>query len=786
MAKKKKKTRNQRHKVAALGSLSQDELWEKGNLYLNQEKYSEAIRFFKQLLKLKEDPEADQALLQAYLGRIKSLASKSMAKEAVALLQIVSDRWPDAKIQPLRLSLFLQTGNFTEAAGLYREYVNHFTSEQQERMDALFGALLLTGTGGLLPDNFVEDSPVVLFYPAALLAIDAVFDGQGEQGRNALKQIPLRSPYRHLRTLLTALLQFPDNKEKGIILLRKINKNSPYFSYAARYLATADSPEFLLQNLAGAQKPERREILASYELNPAQRKALEDLSQNDGQPHNLLHFVRNHQACFTKPRRLNLLGNILPHCGEQGLPFLARHTDLSLLEKNRLSALAAENDNVPSFAVDFWNDYLGSSSEWEPARYKEIGLVLRRMAKLEQRAGHYGTHEILDTMMESLKYDPDHAQTWLEASDLARQIFGLARHYRIIQDAVVKLPENVDILVAAMKACGRKGAHKKASGLAQRVLEIDPINISALDFLVESRLEHGRKLAIKKKWQLAEKELQRADTRVKAVRFRGRQQICLGMLLLLQGRKEGMQHIVEGRRENGFPLLSHILAFLESRLYKLPQSHQNQFARELRQLSAEITVDKSEFLRLVGWMLTSEEKQRPVLKESCDSLKKYLTRAASLDWSRDEGLSICKTFYQADLLSPLAKFSKSLHRKYREVIDFRVWELLSTYSDGKKEIPERIIEEIEDMMDHLMDRGRYELAECLEDLLDSSGIYQDHFFDDDDDDDDFDDDFDDFLDDLFNFGPFKMPEKKAKEDEPASQPKQPRGGKQLNLFDDIE
>lgn len=774
MAKKNHKARNQRHKVATLGNMSPVALLEKGNLLLRQEKYQDAILTLKQLLKQEENPEILQALLQAYLGRIENLAAKSMIKEAMAMLETVVHRWPDAGVEPLKLSLLLQAGNFAEAARLYAQCGRKLASDRLERLEALFGALLLAGAGDLRPEDFAEDSPVARHYPAALAACDAVFAGEETKAQEALKQISFRSPYRDLRTLLTGFLQFPRDREKACVFFAKIDKNSPYFHSAARYLATADSPEIFLQKLTAAAKQERPQIRLRHGLNPAQFQALEDLSRSDGKPLGLLHLVRRHESCFQKKDRLKLLKNILPFCHDQVITILNRNSDFNRQEQCRICALAAEKDDALTFAIDFWRDYLGKSGQWDPPRHKEIALVMRRQAKLKQRDSHYySTEEVLDTMLESLKYDPDHAQTWLDASDLAKRNDHMAQHHAIIRDAVAKLPEDVEILVAAMKASGTKGAHKKASGLAQRVLAIDPINTSALDFLVESRLEHGRKLALQKKWALAEKELQSADTRVKAIRYRGRHRMCLGMLLLLQG-KDGLPHIAAGRRENGLPLLSHVLTSLEAMLYQLPHARQKEFVRELCRVAEEGVVNRTEFLRLITWLLTFSGRQGQKMKEICRSLTNYFARTAALEWSRDEGLSICKALGQADLFAALSKFTVPLRKKYPDSLEFRAWHLVATFTKKNKRLSLKVQTEIEELLDELDKKGHFDLADRLDELLEEDGN------------DDFSSYFD-IVEDIFNNGPFGMPKKLRDESKPQPQPqpkKKPKTGRQLNLFDD--
>jgi hypothetical protein len=609
--------------------------------------------------------------------------------------------------------------------------------------------------------------------------MEAVFAKDENQAHDALKRIPFRSPYRDLRTFLTGLLHFQSDKVQGSTILRKIAQDSPYFGFASRYLAIADTPENFLQNLAATPKQEQQNFRVEHDLSPLQFNALVALSRSDGKPHSLFHFVKRHENCFDKKLQIKLLNNILPFCKDQALSFLAGSGDFTLVEKNRICALAAETDGATTFAVDFWDDYLGECDGRDSANHKEIAMVMRHQAKLQKQDDYeYSPAEILDTLLKSLEYDPGHAETWLAAAEFAKRRISSARNYAIINDAAAKLPENVSVLVAAMQASGARGAHKKASGLAQRILEIDPINTSVLDFLVESRLEHARKLASQRKWTLAEKELQGAGTRVKAVRYRGRQQICLGMLMLLQDKKDGLACIAAGKKENGFPLLSHILTSLESRLYKLPKAWLQEFDRELLQVvDAPPAANSSEFLRLINWLLSFDGDHWRMLKEVCQCLTGYFVKAALLPWSRDEGLLICKALEQGDLIPALAKFSMTLHKKYPDDLEFRVWCLVATARKGKKAPPWKVVEEIEGLLDELEKKGRFDFVNHIDSILEKwqkPSVPSFH-------------DFEKIVEDIFNSGPFRIPKKAqgGKKAKPKPAPKaKPAGGKQLNLFDD--
>lgn len=290
----------------------------------------------------------------------------------------------------------------------------------------------------------------------------------------------------------------------------------------------------MLADLAATPKTDRSRLPELNGLPVSQLRVLEELARTDGKPMHLYQIVRKNERSFDNKDTIELYRNILPFCREQAVDILQRSKVFGIAEKYRLCALAAEQDDIPILAVAFWSDYLTTIDHGDQARHREIAMVIRRQAmSMKQDRYDYSPREILDTLLKSLEYDPGHAPTWLDASEYARRYHSVQQQYAIIQDAVQKLPEEVSILLAAMRASSNRGAHKKAAGLADRVLALDPINTAALDFLVASRLEHSRKLAARKKWALAEKELLAADIRARSVRFKGRSRICLGMLLLL-------------------------------------------------------------------------------------------------------------------------------------------------------------------------------------------------------------------------------------------------------------
>ncbi len=777
MAKKKRRVKQRQQKTPSLDTLSPEKLWERAKESLRQERFQDAIAAFKQLAKLEQGQEALYGLGQAYIGRIEGLAAKSMVKEALALLETMMRRCPGIEVESLRMSLLLQAGRHQEAGEVYRKIRQGMDRQRIQRLECLFGAVLLTETA-LHPEDLGEESAAAHHYPLAAVALGSFFAGTDDQTREALRQIPIRSPYRDLRTLLTGLLLVDKDPEKARVFLEKIESDSPYFRFVGRQLAGFDPPEVILEKLRGADNQEKQRVRDQYGLSAAQLRIACDLTQPGIQPLRLYKMVDGLGKNVDQHRKNVLLCNILPFCAEHTVGLVLKHPELGILEQLRIGSLAAENNHAFFYATQGWLEYLEKLGEINPGATKEQAMVLRRLAAAMRKEPYeFEPREILDALQHSLKLDPHHSPTWLDAANYARKYEGLKPYYGILNEAVKHLPEHVDILTAAMTASGQRRAFKKAAGLADRILAIDPINTKALNFLVEAHLEHGRKLASQGKWELAEKELRQADTRVRAVRLRGRNLICLGMVFLLQGDKGGLEQIEAGRKVNGLPVLSHILVALEARLYGLPKQWQKRFDQELREVSLQNEwPDVAEFGRLIGWMLSFTGQEFLWLKQLCQCLKKYFSRAAELEWGRDEGVSLCEALDRFDLQTALARCVRQLAKQFPDDPEIRIWYLDALYAKPGKVVPDNLLRAYEDLSDDLAAEHNYELLERLEDILDTLLLESESA--------------EEMFEEDFDFGPFRLPSGSGKSPkgqggEKTKPKKQSPDARQLDLFDDL-
>lgn len=773
--KKNKKSKKQRNRPDPLQALTPEALTTKAHLLIGQKKFREAIACCKQLLK-KDSSRASLHLLElAFSGRIRELTAQSMVKEAIALLDVMLRFCPDATIGPLKLSLLIQNGQYFEASTIYAACRNQLSPEQKQQIEALFGVLLLDQTK-LDTNAFPADSPLTLHLPHARNALILFTSQRTDELQQALRKIPIRSPFRDLRILLSGLSQLKNDRKKGIEFMGKIEKDSPYYQMIPNCYVENDTPQNILVKIASATGNSRRQIREQQNVSIRHFRALEELATLGDNPRSLYNIVRRHEKCFTRKERKKILWHIIPFCGEYAIDILIKCSEFSNEEKIRLAALAAEKDGAVESAVALWDDYHDHFDFQAPSKHLEAAMVLRRKAELMTSViSRFSAQHIAETMLESLEYDPEHEKTWLEAADIAKKHLSRNQYYSILRDAAVKLPENVPVLLAAMKASGERSAHKKAAGLAAKVLEIDPINTTALDFLVESRLEHARKLASRTKWKLAENELANADTRVTAAHLKGRRRICFGMLLLLQRNKSGLEQIAAGCEENGSPLLGRILTSLEARLFQIPVTRQQEMDRELRKVSRAVQViNRSEFLQIISWFFNFGWEQQQILKNLFSDLKSYFSRAATLGWEPDEGLRICKTLQQAELYAVLIKYTKALQKKYPKALEFQVWHIIAGSLKNNLPPAGRDFIYLEDLLQKLDAENKNDFVDEIDTIIEKAwGRSPDFFNDTWPDDDDFD------LFDLFPL-PEKKPEKEKKQPAPK---KEPTPGRQLTIFD---
>ncbi len=719
MAKKRRKKNRKKKRFQSIQS--SEELRARLEEFLGKEKFQDAVHMAKELLN-QVDSEENRALLrQAYMGRINALAAKNMLKEALALLKTMTAKCGKEGSGRIALNLFIRTGKWKDAAQAFSACSDELDKDEIYRGESFFGALLLSGAddvASLLP----ADSPVLTHFPAADRAVENFCSGNDQAARKALKGIPYRSPYRDLRTLITAVLN-ADRPSDAKRIFSKIPENSPYSILARIFVILNARPDYIFDVLSKGQ-PDLQKLLSKVlDLRPRDLSFIRGLAKASRDGLRLFRLVNTQGGCLPRSVRRQLVKYLLPHCSIDGIPIIARKKTIPVDERTRLMALTAELDGVWPVAVDYWDDYLHMIKESDPCCHMKKALVLRHQAELMRRAFlDYDLHEIVMVLKESIEYDPHNVQAWLDAVRFAEQ-YDTRQAYRLLNDAVKQLPEDTRILIAAMEAASKRNAHKKAARLAQKVLSLDPINSRARNFLISSHLSHGRKLCRQKKYRLARAEFQAADSDVRSLRYRGRSLICEGMLNILEEDMDaGIRLIEKGQELNGSALLSAVLTVVEARMLGLKPGKRKKFEKALQEL-ASASPQKADVLRLSDWVISFMGEEREVLRQVLLGLKKYMSKAAELDWSRDEGLLVCRMLDAIGNLVALGKLARLLRKKWLHDPEIEAWEIIGRSRHGARRLSERDLDRIVDLIDELRKTGNSDLINALQDVYDSVDFF---------------------------------------------------------------
>ena len=678
--KKRKKKKRQKGSPLSGRHLSLPQLQEKIHLLLERGRYQEALPLAKELTRREDSPENRQLLARVYLGRAHGLAAKGLLQEARALLDTMSSRCGETEeVYRLRLVLLIREGSWRLAVESYQRLAPGLDQEERHRIETLFGAVLLTGQRELC-DLLPRDSLLVQQYDHAERALQAFDEKRPDAVRAALKAISFRSPYRDLRLLLSGCLLLSEDPDRADALLQKIAPDSPYAPAALSCRYQDTDPHKVLKAWQQGTDEERETLTTTLHLHAKELDFVKELlaAADNGKRLYQLIAGTSHKG-LPRPVRQRLLRRLLPHCKEQAVEILNKDRTMSMAKKYRYTALAAELDTAWEISINYWEDYLETLDRDDPAFALKAALILRHQDKLLVKAGGTWNQvgQRLSLLSESLEHDPNDVETWLQVIELSRTVKGEQRCYQLVNKALQQLPDEPEILLAAMEAAMRRRAFKKAARLADRVLALDPVNIKARNCFLASRIGHGTKLVSQGKLALARREFQAAVTDTRSLRYRGRGQICLGLLCLMEGEEQqAWEWIDQGRAANGSPLFATLLILMQAHLFKMPAAVIKKFTAELRQLVKKNKPLRDDLLRLADWITSFEGVEWMALSRCLKVMKGYLSKGAGQQWDKEEGLRLCRGFLKAGLLVPLAKVADRLHKKWPDHPEIEAYELV--------------------------------------------------------------------------------------------------------------
>lgn len=724
MARKKRKKRGRKGRGKGTAALSDADFMLRLENALKAGKYQEAISAGKKLLGREISDElagkARGLLWQAYRGRILALCSKNMFKEAVSLIDTAVTRCGDQDdMAGLRLSVCIRGGRWQEAVETWFERRNSL--DNAAKAEVIFAAMALAG-----PENVAEiiksglpgDSPVNLHLPHARQALDAFCEGQYyDEARRALKGIPFRSPYRDFRSLLSGCIMLAEGDVKGAgNFFSKVDNDSPW-SKAASMLPLSDtSPEMLLEYISGSGHGDDTMLAALLNLKPDDLKLLREIHRAEHNGMAMLRAIERYGKTLPKDVKRRLVIRLLPHAGEKIID-ISEFRRLDDLEKHRLYALATELEHDFYAATMIWRDYLRLLPENTPdARLRKAPVMRHCVSLMEKDPWEYDKEDVVELLIDSLEYEPD-ADAYLEVIERLEALED-KRAYSILNDALKKFPEDVRVLVKAMEAASRRNAHKKAARIARQILELDPVNGTAKEFLLKSHLSHAFKLIRQYKFHLVEQEFEAAEKiDIRYPSWRGRPFMDHGLFLYMEDEEDrGNELIDRGCAINGLAVASRVLVLMDAFRMGLDASVCKKFEQQLR-LNAKQAPVKGDALQIARLCMEHADTDRYDLEVVLKLLKGYLSRAVQLEWNMQEGMILCRGFYRAGLMVQLEKLAGKFHKACPDDKEFEAYFLLSRTRHGTG-MGRKHIARMLDLADELFEENMPDLAVKLEEAFD--------------------------------------------------------------------
>jgi cellulose synthase operon protein C len=637
--------------------------------------HKEAIDTYKQLLKKEQREEWKAALAKAYLLRAQTLANKGLYKEAAVLWENRANLCNDKKDFDQYLHWLIQGDRHVRAARLFVESAEQLPEELGRQLLAHFGAFIVAGNLEII-DAFPEDSPLVQHHRLVKAALEAYAQQDEQATEDALKQIPFRSPYRDIRTIIKALLMIESAPNAAYPLLEKVPLNSPYAPFAELIRLAVQEPEVQVSQLNQLGIHEQSFIAKLKGWDKKQLKVfstLQSVAKRDSAKA-LMEAVIAHQSFFGQTYTRQFCLALLPSYLSGIKWYEKTFGSLSAFELNRITALSYER-RERSHKEDDWHLYQAekywrlcvSDIKSQPLSKDEsvkAALILRHLVQLtEERGEGLDDEKVPDDLALSLEFEPDDKISYLKLIKWYKHNTQQKAYHKWVETAVKRFPKDSDILFIAMEAANSKKAFKKAAGFAKTLLKVDPINVKARQMGQYSHISHARKLIKSEKYALAHKELALAKALEKNTQPNGLIPITEGLLELQEqgvikpktrrktqtteektkknpSAPNALKLIQEGITLTGGSLVGQFRVIMES------ESQSLDCAKILSLLPAHKTKasTRQEILELIHLITLYDKEGVSFINKALDKIKTPVQQAFKLDFSQDEMVSLCECF----------------------------------------------------------------------------------------------------------------------------------------------
>jgi hypothetical protein len=593
-----------------------------------------------------------------------------MAKEALVLWEnYAQNTKPPYQGIDACIAWMLQSNNINKAKIHLSKLSAQQLDECYPELACLLGLLIITGKSELqamLP----SDSAFLTHAVLAQTALAAHRNNDRDGVERALQQLPFRSAFRDLRTLLKASLLFSESLEQARALLAKIPATSPYRSAANLLSVATDDGATLVNKVLSVEQTQLRLISAAKQLNNKQSELLDNLHKHKNHLSDKLklNLAMQYQALFNNNIVYNYgLVTVLTSYTAGERDFIKHFGNIDNFERNRLLALSCENTQRGYEATYYWVQCIELLQNKEADNNYKIALIMRHIADREDEPERKVAY-----LIESLKYDEDDLESYLQILRYYENEKKSVDNFKQwLAKSIEKFPKNIEVLNLAINNSVRNKAFKKATQYALALLKIDPINTTAKQVLFSSHLAHARKLIKTKKFHLVEKELQQAES----IALSKRHQILAAVMrgfysLVTENKEQGLLQIASAvEKLNDGLFNSHFFVAMETLLLNLPITTA---LKKLPTPTENYVLSEHELRQLIQLILgyyDDDNNNRVLLQKALDKFKVIIKKSIKQQASNETLLlTLCECFYRIELFDWLTFCVKQANRGHKQMI----------------------------------------------------------------------------------------------------------------------
>ncbi len=710
-------TMSKRHPATPDPPASPQETAARGRRLLAENRFKEAVALLKGQQEKQPGQPWNDLLGQAWLGRARELADHGLYKEALLLWDNADALLDEAPEPHTRLSWLFNARRHGEAVRLFNDLEKSLRRDHPrllETIRVLIAALLLAGYSEVreaLPDG----SPLHGQKKIARDALDAVLGGTAD-AEARIAAISNRSPFRQLRWILESLTTPRDDPKRVLNLLKKIPPGSPFTRLAElSRIRLLDGPE-LAAGLMALPNPDRWMAARLAGVSAARLELLEQWTENaeigSGAllDHLLKPIAKRFDARLEPLVRRHALAMLPDHTDRQER-FTNRFGPLVGFEKQRLAALDQESRGNMPVARAYWHKCLQllETQKNKADTDLKIGQIHLRLAHLERHRNHPDGATIRAHLENCLLHDPEEYEAALWLIERLGEDGESETRQQWINLTLERFPKRTEILGIALETARDRGAHKRASGLARRILRLDPGNDAVRNIRIDSHLAHARKQLLDRRPDLAARELFKAGQS----EWHGPPHAAIP---LLQGLCALLGHAAKAERaffrqarqlfDNDILFILHLL--LECHRLNVHRSHPERvaaFREELRQWCQTPVDGPAAVLTLIERLAPHLRSDGQWVVEVLPLLEPWLLQGVALPFDDEQFGRLCRFFQDTRQFTLENRYGEAAQRRFPDDPRFLFHRLHGSSRGRITHIPQRDLPELRTAAQTARERG---------------------------------------------------------------------------------